>query len=97
MKLVSWNVNGLTRKLADPDFLDVLSEFDIIFLQETWLSPKSTLNLEIQGYCSDHLLGNKSPNTKKGRYSGGISVYYRNYLKSCINIEEKKINAVYFG
>lgn len=56
---------------------------------ETWLSDSDKLNLDIQGYTCDHLYGNKSAGAKKGRYSGGISIYYKNCLKNKIKIVEK--------
>lgn len=45
-------------------------------------------NLEINGYQSFHLYGNKSSGTKKGRYSGGISVYFKDEFSSNISIVE---------
>ena len=74
---MSWNVNGLRRKIADSDFIDCISEYDLIFLSETWLSKIENINLDINGYCCEHIHGNKSKNTRKGRYSGGISFYYK--------------------
>ena len=56
---------------------------------ETWLSSSEQLNLDIQGYTCDHLYGNKSAGAKRERYSGGISIYYKNYLKNSIHIVEK--------
>ena len=46
-------------------------------------------NLEIKNYTCEHLYGNKAENTKKGRFSGGISIYYKNNLKNHIQIIEK--------
>lgn len=91
---MSWNVNGLSRKINDPDFLHVLNKYDIIFLQETWLSEANCLNLDIEGYLSDHIYGNKSPNTKRGRFSGGISVYYKLGLKNRIKIVKKNLYGI---
>ena len=45
--------------------------------------------MEIDGFCCDHIFGNKSLNTKKGRYSGGLSVYYKNSLKNNLTIIDK--------
>ena len=83
-------MNGLARKLIDTDFLDIIRSYDIIILQETWLSSYSHFNLNIQGYESEHLFGNKSVNTRKGRYSGGISIYFKSKLKGKIQIVEKE-------
>ncbi|MES9880358.1 MAG: reverse transcriptase family protein [Sedimenticola sp.] len=88
--MLSWNVNGLSRKLVDPDFLEFVNNYDILFLSETWLAPNNCTNLNIQGYESDHIFGNKNPNTKKGRYSGGISIYYKASMKTHVNILQKQ-------
>ena len=90
MNVISWNVNGLKRKLGDYDFLEYISSYDLIFLSETWISNKDNINSDINGYNSEHLFGNKSKNTTKGRYSGGIAFYYKNELKNFITIVEKQ-------
>ena len=41
-------MNGLARKLADADFVDYVGQYDVLFLSETWITNKSTYNLEIQ-------------------------------------------------
>ena len=46
-------------------------------------------NLNIQGYCVEHLFGNKAPNTTRGRYSGGISIYFKSKLNGKITIVDK--------
>ena len=83
-------MNGLIRKLSDPEFIGHINTYDIVVLSETWLSPKSNYDLNINGYEAFHLYDNKSPNVRKGRYSGGISVYYKLELKNKIQIEEKQ-------
>jgi len=69
--------------------LNLISEYDIAFLSETWISENTFLNLNVNDYCCEHILGNKSYNTRKDRYSGGISVYYRNHLRKYVTIVEK--------
>ena len=58
-----------------------VNNFDILLLSETWLSSKTSLNLDINGYFSQHLFGNISPGTVKGRYSGGISLFAKKILE----------------
>ena len=60
-----WNINGLVRKLTDTDFINLVSSYDIMLLNETWISKNDNINLDIQGYTSEHLFGNKSTGTKK--------------------------------
>ena len=63
-------------------------------MTETWLSKTTCYNLNIQGYCVEHLYGNKSKNTRKGRYSGGISIYYKSNLYGKIEITQKHQNGI---
>ena len=77
---------GLKRKLADTDFLDFVKQYDVIFLCETWLNRKETCNLDISGYQSDHIFGTKSKTAKRGRYSGGLSVYYKTEFKNKVKV-----------
>lgn len=46
--------------------------------------------MDIKGYIHDFIPGNKSKRTRKGRYSGGISVYYKSELKNHITVLEKQ-------
>jgi hypothetical protein len=69
--------------------LEYVNKFDIVFLNETWISQNDNINLDIPGYCSEHLFGNKSKNTNKGRFSGGISIYFKTFLKTHLKIVEK--------
>ena len=88
---MSWNVNGLSRKISDPYCLHVLNEYDVIFLQAAWLSEANCLNLDIEGYLSDHIYDNKSQNTNKGR---GISIYYKYNLKNRIKVLNKNRHGI---
>lgn len=56
--MISWNINGLKRKITDEDFLSHIADYDLIFLNETWLSEQDTTNLEINGYYSEFISGN---------------------------------------
>ena len=93
--MLSWNVNGLSRKIHDLDFINLIKQYDIILLQETWLHKDICLNLDITGYKSYHLFGNKSVNTTKGRFSGGISLYYKDHLHSKLNIVKTAQAGIY--
>ena len=61
----------------------------MLLLSETWISNKTAINLEINGFYSEHVFGNKTLGAVKGRYSGGVSVYVKNYLKKSVQIIEK--------
>ena len=94
LNTVFLNVNGLRRKIADCDFIKRISKYDLIFLNETWIFDKNKTNLDINGYTSEHIPGNKSKHTRKGRFSGGISFYYKNKLRNHVNIVETMQNGI---
>ena len=85
---MSWNVYGLKRKLGDIDFIELVNQNDITLFCETWLNENDCFNLDIPGYHAEHIFGKKSKHTKRGRFSGGISVYYKNELKNHIKLLE---------
>ena len=87
--MLSWNINGLRRKLGEQNILDYLRTFDVIFLNETWISKQDSLNFDINVFCSEHIYGNKTKNTKKGRFSGGITFYFNSNIKQYVKIVEK--------
>ena len=94
MRGTSWNVNGLYRKLADADFLEYISHFHLLLFNETWLSSKDQSNLEIDEYKSVHIFANKSPGVRKGRLSGGISLYSRQCYADKIKVVEQHQNGI---
>ena len=47
------------------------------------------MNLDIPGFHSEHLFGNKSTDTNKGRTSGGISLYYKHSLECKLEVVER--------
>ena len=68
---MAWNINGLSRKLSDVDFIQLINSYDIILLSETWISDKHILNLEINDFERFYIYGQKTRGVKKGRQSGG--------------------------
>ena len=57
-------------------------------MSETWLSEKNSENLSIQGFENIHIFGQKRTGVKKGRLSGGLSVYFKTELKKNISVIE---------
>ena len=80
-------MNGLNRKINDCDFLQIISDYDLGVLSETWTSKTQSTNIEIQNYLSEHIYGHKSYGIKTGRQAGGISIYYKTSYK--ITVAEK--------
>ena len=75
----SFNIEGLLKKLDDPSFIDFVNRFDVISLQETFMSenviPKDVFDNFLTHYFS--------PATKlsaHGRCSGGVTVLVKKYL-----------------
>ena len=66
-----------------------MNNFDILLLGETWLHERSNINGSINEFECEHLFARKSLGAKRGRYSGGISIYYKTYLKDHVKIVEK--------
>ena len=47
IKLISWNINGLSQEKLNDDILgSMLKEYDIILLSETWASIDDTFDLQ---------------------------------------------------
>ena len=84
----------MKRKITEHDFLQYISEYDIVFLSETWIPKTNSINLDINGYTSTHIPGNKSQRARRGRYSGGISLYYKTDLKTHSTVLEKEQSGI---
>ena len=57
-------------------------------MSETWLNEKHSENLSLQGFECIHVFGQKRTGVKKGRLSGGLSVYFKTELKKDISVIE---------
>ena len=77
---ISMNIIGLARTIVDPYFVDIVQKHVVVILTETWLSSNNYMNCNINGYSCKHLYDNKSQNTRKGRCSGRISLFYTYHL-----------------
>ena len=84
MKVLSWNVNGLTEdKLQDDDFLNLISGYDVIFLYESWTREDS--KIEIPGYSSYNFY-RTFQHGRARRCSGGVVVYIRQHYQDSIEL-----------
>ena len=69
-RILSWNINGLTSsKLEDPDFLNYICKYGIIFMYESWTHNKS--DIKLNGYESFNFY-RRFQNRRANRCSGGI-------------------------
>ena len=72
IRILSWNISGWKNRMSDGDLLEFLSKFDIIALQETWLTT-SDEEAQITGFRSWFTPARKFKS--KGRASGGLCVF----------------------
>ncbi len=85
LKFCSWNIEGLSGKSDDEDFLSIIDSFDFISLVESWLS-ENTVN--IQGFYSFSKCRQKS--NRAGRNSGGITVLVKSELREGVKFFDKE-------
>ena len=84
IRICSWNINGLTKAKLDDRLLGrFLKEFDIILLQETWLSEND--ELELEGYTS-YSFPRKIKHANAKRDSGGLAALVKNGITQGIEI-----------
>ena len=88
----SWNINGISNKINDPNFIAFIKSNHITFLLETF-SDKDTEPIAVDGFtCKNVSQSNKHKAAR--RNSGGISVLIRNELSPFIKII--KVTAEHF-
>lgn len=76
LKIVSYNIQGsVDKKLDLNDDCSLISLYDIVFLQETWLVESSKL----------HIDGYEIYRSERSKYKrGGVSVIFREHMKKGI-------------
>ena len=84
ISIVSWNINGIKNKINNPNFLELIKPYEVIFLQETFVN-KGDENFAVDGFtCKNVSQSNKHKAAK--RNAGGISVYIKNELSNQIKV-----------
>ena len=87
IKICSWNVAGFdVHKLEN-----VVNIFDIFGLVETWT--KNDSQIDLPNYQYYHVPGTRK--YKKGRYSGGIILYYHKRLENSIKLVKKTNHCIW--
>lgn len=85
--ILIWNIDGITNKLNDKDFINYLLSFDIFCVLETWLQ---TLSDDISSMFSGHIriFVPEKKLSRFGRAMGGIILFInKTYEKYIRNIE----------
>ena len=78
MKVLSWNVNGLSRaKIESEDFVNNIAVNDIVFLYESWTSNSK---IDLSGYVCHNFYRNAQHRNAR-RCSGGVVPYYNDSIK----------------
>ncbi len=89
LKILTWNIEGLFKgnlnKLDVPQIRKIITQFDIVCLQETWYGNK----FDISGYKT--LVASRSQQHKnRWRDSGGIAILIRNNIWKQCHVKEQK-------
>ena len=102
---MTWNVEGLRTCLADDEFLNFVSQFELVFCSETWQKHNDTFSIE--GYNCISLPRPESFRIKRRGRRGhwGICLFIKHTIADGIEVVEKnesdfiwvKMNRQYFG
>lgn len=88
LKIGSWNIQGLRDKADDSDFINILNDYDIFILSETWMDKSAN----IDGYIQFSKYRKKS---KNNRIYGGITILVKNmYKKGVQEVQSKSQHCV---
>ena len=92
-----FNVNALHNSrlgcnLDTADLVNNITRYDISILPETWGCSHDT---HIDGLDSFSIKPNKHKHLKIGRASGGLTVYYKEYLSDKVKLIEKSKHYVW--
>ncbi len=80
IKILAWNIHGLSDKLGYPEICSKLRKYDVILLSETWLSDMSSeKEYKLSGYEP------KSIPRAGGKSSGGLILYVKNNVKKYVS------------
>jgi exonuclease III len=82
---ISWNIDGLVRKLQADDVRELLGKYDFISLQETHTSVNNIYNVcvDLDGYIPI-LKHSTKQNRRGGRGSGGLLFLYKQSLQNSV-------------
>jgi hypothetical protein len=78
LSIIVWNINGLSSKYDDPDFIEYCRRYDVIAFTETWADLEDQYTID--GYEAFSSVRERKPNAI--RNSGGICVFIKNDIKT---------------
>ena len=82
------------RKLADTYFLQYVSDYDIVYWVRRGNRKQKLLTLIFLGSVVN-LFPEINPEIR-GRYSGGLAVYYKTYLKNYVSVVKKEQTGIFW-
>ena len=88
LRFAVWNIEGLSCKLNDIDFISKLENFDLISLVETWL-PCGQNNINIDGFFS-FSKNREDISQNSRRSSGGITILVKSSLRKGVKFLDKE-------
>ena len=92
LKLFSFNVESLKPKLEDPNFLEMIQDYDISILTEKWKNDPSKINIE--GFWDYSQVRPKHKNAI--RHSGGITILARYNIRPSLKLMENSEGFLWF-
>ena len=89
-----WNIKGshdpiFGCKFQLPELINNITKYDINILSETW---GCSHEIHIPNYEMKTIPPNKIKGKKSGRLSGGLTIFYRKYLKSKLDFTKLQTN-----
>jgi len=89
---LSWNIEGLINKLSDHDFVNFVTSFDVVCLQETFATASFDFDIHF-----DKFLVVVSPAvrlSRMGRSSGGTVLLVRKSLSDYVTVVESGVDNI---
>jgi exonuclease III len=91
LRILAWNVRGITSAVKRAALIDALGAYDIAVLTETWLDPEQARSLHFPGFrhyfcCRPRPAAAAGRRAPAGRHSAGVSVLVRFALQPFITV-----------
>ncbi len=91
LRILAWNVRGITSAVKRAALIDTLGAYDIAVLTETWLDPEQARSLHFPGFrhyfcCRPRPAAAAGRRAPVGRHSAGVSVLVRFALQPFITV-----------
>jgi len=92
LSVLSWNVDGLKSCLKDDDFVNFVTNHDLLFFCETWQRKSDSFRLD--GYDSIFVPRKESLSNNSKRGHGGVCLFWKNSITNGISIQQTDSNGI---